>query len=334
MSPAPPLNLATLSLTPLLALSALLAGGNPLAAQTGPMVAGATIRIPDSQGKFDFLAIDPVNHRLLAAHEKDGTADFIDLGSKTVLARVKTGPTVGIVRDPKTGNYFCSVQDDKRLAVIDPVTFKETASVALPAETDAILFDDKDRLVFVTNDNGTFVWAVNADTLKVAAAIPIPSAPECMAYDAGSDRIYLNLKAANEVAVIDLKTMGVVARWPTAPVAAPHGMAFDPATSRIFSAGGNGKLVSIDARTGKVVGSADITAKVDQIAFDDSTRHIYCAGADRMSVVQETPDGLKPIGTIKTAPNAKNVAVDPSTHDVWTTYTNGTDSFASSWTSP
>src|SRR5258708_1096019 len=84
------------------------------------LVPGATIQINDSKGKFDFLEIDSQRHRLLAAHEKDETADFIDLTTNKVLARVKVGPAVGIAVDPKSGKYFVSVQDDKRVAVIDP----------------------------------------------------------------------------------------------------------------------------------------------------------------------------------------------------------------------
>ena len=44
--------------------------------------------------------------------------------------------------------------------------------------------------------------------------------------------------------------------------------------------------------------------------------------------------GLTALGKIATAATAKNVAVDPQTHAVWTTFTNGKDSFAKSWIQP
>src|SRR5476649_2908263 len=125
---------------------------------------GASIAIPVSPGKFDFLAVDPAAHRLLAGHEKDDTADFFDLDTNKLIARVKVGPCVGVTVDPKTGNYSGSVQDDKRIAIIDGKTLKETGSITLPGETDAILFDAKDRRIYVTNDNGKTLWAVDPDT--------------------------------------------------------------------------------------------------------------------------------------------------------------------------
>jgi DNA-binding beta-propeller fold protein YncE len=297
----------------------------------GALAPAAEIRIPGSAGKFDFLAVDGPRRRLLAAHEKDGTADFIDIGTRTVLARVKVGPAVGIAADTLNGNYYVSVQDDKRVAIIDAATLAETGSVAMPAETDAILFDAKDNRVYVTNDNGRYLWAIDPDAARVAAAIEIPGEPECMAHDAAADRIYLNIKSLDEVAVIDTRSNTVVAAWPTAPATAPHGLVFDPATGRIFTSGDNGRLVAIDTKTGKVAGSAEIAAHVDQIAFDPGTGRIFCAGPGALSVVQAAADGLHSLGDAASAATAKNVAVDPATHDVWTTYTDGKDSFAKSW---
>ena len=293
-----------------------------------------SITIPASPGKFDFLAVDSAAHRLLAGHEKDETADFFDLKTNKLIARVKVGPAVGVTVDPKTGRYFASVQDDKRIAIIDGQTLKETGSITLPGETDAILFDAKDRRIYITNDNGKVLWAVDPDTAKVIATIPVAEGPECMAHDAAANRVYLNSKVANLVSVIDTKTNTVVAVWPTAPAVGPHGLVLDAAHSRIFVSGDNGQLVAVDTKTGKVVATSAITEHVDQIAFDDALRRIYCAGPDWMSVVQATDAGLTALGKIATAATAKNVAVDPQTHAVWTTFTNGKDSFAKSWIQP
>lgn len=293
---------------------------------------GAVVSIPGSTGKFDFLEVDPAAHRLLAGHEKDDTADFIDLTANKLITRVKVGPCVGVTVDPKTGNYYGSVQDDKRIAVIDGKSLKEIASIELPGETDAILFDAKDRRIYITNDNGKALWAVDPDARKVVATITVAEGPECMAHDAAADRLYLNAKAANLVSVVDTKTNTVIATWPTAPATGPHGLALDAAHGRIYVSGDNGKLVAIDTASGKVVATAPIAAHVDQIAFDTGTRRVFCAGPGTMSVVQAGDKDLTTIANIETNATAKNVAVDQKTHAVWTTYTDGKDSFAKSWT--
>lgn len=325
----------TVALSQLAGLAAALAPGHSArAADPLPLTAATTIEITGSKGKFDFLEVDSFHHRLLAAHEKDGTADFIDLGSGQILARLKTGPAVGITPDATGGKYYVSVQDDKRIAIVDAVSLRETGSIALPGETDAILFDTKDGCLYVTHDNGDELWAVDAASEKIRATIPMPNGPECMAHDASTDRIYLNSKTTSQVVVISTKTNRVVALWPTAPATGPHGLAFDAETGRIYVAGDNGILAAIDAKTGKVVGHAPIVAKVDQIALDAETKRIFCAGPGRMSVVQATKDGVESLGEVPSAETAKNVAVDPATHLVWTTYTDGTNAYAKSWAQP
>ena len=65
--------------------------------------------------------------------------------------------------------------------------------------------------------------------------------------------------------------------------------------------------------------------------FDPSTRRIYCAAGATWFIAQETDDGLKLLGNMPTPATAKNVAIDPANHSVWTTYTDGKDSFAQQW---
>ncbi|MGH8267785.1 MAG: hypothetical protein ACRETS_10725, partial [Steroidobacteraceae bacterium] len=92
-------------------------------------------------------------------------------------------------------------------------------------------------------------------------------------------------------------------------------------------------LVAIDTATGAVTGAVDITPEVDQIAFDAASGLLYCAGTGHMSVVQAR-GSLRRLGDLATAATARNVAVDPATRNVWTTYTDGKSSFAKAWSAP
>jgi hypothetical protein len=53
-----------------------------------------------------------------------------------------------------------------------------------------------------------------------------------------------------------------------------------------------------------------------------------------MSVVHTGAGQLSLLGELTTAATARNVAVDPATHAVWTTYTDGKSSFAKAWSPP
>jgi len=291
----------------------------------------ASIEVPASKGKFDFLRVDTQRHRLLAAHENDGTADYFDLTKNSLITRLKVGGAVDTAVDADSKFYYVSVQEDKRVAVVDAATLKEVKSIPLEGPSDAIIFEPKNQRVYVTHDNGANVWVIDPTTARVVASIEVPGVPEFMVYDEATDRIYLNIKSADQVAVIDPQTNKTVAHWATGPATQPHGLALDAAHHRIFSAGGNGKLAVIDTRTGMVTAAVNIAPKVDQIAFDPARQLVYCAGADKMSIVRAADDAVSAVGELSTAATAKNVAVDPQTGAVWTTFTDGKSSFAKSW---
>jgi YVTN family beta-propeller protein len=320
--------------------SLLLFGGVFVAASAGLAAAGGasvslapgpSIEIPASKGKFDFLRVDEKRHRLLGAHENDGTADYFDLQKNTLITRVKVGGAVDHAVDADAKYYYVSVQEDQRVAVLDAATLKEVKSIKVSGPTDAIIFEPKNHLIYVTHDEGADVWVIDPSSAKVVATITVPGVPEYMVYDESTDRIYLNIKSKDQVAVIDPKTQKTVSTWATGPAAQPHGLALDSARHRIFVAGGTGKLAVIDTQSGKITGSTDVVTKVDQIAFDPAKQLVYCAGADKMSIVDTSGSVVATVGEQATAATAKNVAVDPQTHAVWTTYTDGKSSFARSW---
>jgi hypothetical protein len=99
----------------------------------------------------------------------------------------------------------------------------------------------------------------------------------------------------------------------------------------ILVAGGNGTLAALDAGSGRVVATAAITSRVDQIAYDAARGLLYCAGPGKMTVIRVQGTALAPAGEIATAATARNVAVDTATGAVWSTYTDGKSAFAQGW---
>src|SRR5579863_6452843 len=103
-----------------------------LADQALNLAPAASVEIPHSKGKFDFLRIDAKRHRLLAAHENDGTADYIDISTSKVITRLKVGGPVDTAIDPDGKYYYVSVQEPERVAVIDASSLKEVNSIKMP----------------------------------------------------------------------------------------------------------------------------------------------------------------------------------------------------------
>ena len=293
------------------------------------------ILVPGSTGSFDFLEVDAPRRRLLASHTGNHTLDVFDLDTGKLIKHVATGKAQGVAVDTAGGKYYVSTSADQIVAVVASGTLEKVGEIKLPGDADDILFNPKNRCVYVDHDHGTNVWVIDTKTLKIVAAVPIPDTPEALVYDPASDRLFQNIISDTSVLVIDPASNTVKERWPLAPAARPHGLAIDSKTGRLFSAGNNGKLVVIDSTDGRQIVTVDIAKGTDQIVFDAGKKRVYCGcGGGIISVVAETADGAALLGNVQTVGTGKTLALDPKTHAVWTAYFDKTNCYVLKLNSP
>jgi DNA-binding beta-propeller fold protein YncE len=299
------------------------------------LTAQPPIVVPGGAGKYDWMTIDPEKRRLLAAHPGTGTLVVADLDGNAPLKQVNTGAAQGVAVDSPDGKYFVGGTDNQLVTIIDSQTLAKTGEIKVTGPVDAMVFEPKRRMVYADHDDGMDVWVIDAKADKIAMTMSIAGAPEEIHYDPVTDRLYQNIKTTNAVQVIDPATHTVTATWSTAPATGPHGLAVDGKAHRLFSAGHNGKLVAIDTRTGKVLGSADIEPGVDQIGIDPALKRIYCAcGSGAISVVGETAHGVALLGDVPVTPGTHTLAVDPKTHAVWISYVDAQNSYIQQYLVP
>jgi DNA-binding beta-propeller fold protein YncE len=295
-----------------------------------PLIAHAPIIVPGGPGGFDWMLVDRTQNRLYASHGATKTLTVLDLNTQAVR-QIPTGDVAGIAVDTPDGKVFAGGGDQK-VVVLNNQTLAKIGEIALTGPVDDIKFDPKNRMIYADHDDGNEVWVIDAKTEKLVGSITIAGAPEEMAYDLAADTLYQNIKPADCVDVINPATGKVTATWSTVPARSPHGLALDPLTGRLFSAGGNGQLAVLDIKTGKVIASTAIAPKTDQIAFDPKNKRIYCASHGFISVVQETADGVRPLGDVPSPTGAHTLAVDPTTGDVWVCYTDASSSYLERFT--
>ena len=286
-----------------------------------PLTVQDPVIVPDSKGGFDYLQVDAPARRLLANHTGNNTLDVLDLDSGKLLKHIPTGKAQGVAVVADAGKYYVSVSREKIVAIIDSKTLMKTGEIKLDGPSDALVYDPKNHCLYVGHDDETDLWVIDTRTDKIVASIKIGAGPEYVIYDPESDRVFQNIKSNDTLLVIDPASNTIKETWPTAPAKNPHSLAYSRYTKRLYCGGTNGKLAILDSQTGKVVGTADIAKGVDQGVFDPDKKRIYCAcGSGFVSVLEETADGVKSLGNIKTAPGAKTIALDPKTHALWVAY--------------
>ncbi len=269
---------------------------------------------------FDFMEIDSVNDRLLAAHSGAGSLVMVDLKTEREISAIEVGHVQGVAIDYQSETYILGDADEHKVIFVSSKSLKKVGEILVTGPVDAIAFDDKNGLAYAGEDDGNHVWIIDVKAKKLISTLEIPGAPEVIAYDSVNDRLYQNIKDKNLVAVINPKLNSVESSWSTLPVTSPHGMAIDKQNGHLFIAGHNGKLVTVDVKSGRIISDANIAIKADQIAFDEKDHVIYCATKGFISAVRATGDGLVPL-TNTPAPNgAHTLAVDPSRQEVWISY--------------
>jgi DNA-binding beta-propeller fold protein YncE len=314
-----------------------LAAGKPLLTPKAPL------KVPGGPGGWDWMLVDAPRHRLLASHPGTKTLAVLDLkrtdmknAGTDALTQVPTGVAINGIAVDAADNKLFTAGGGGKVIVFDNTTLVKTGEIALTGPGDDIVLDPKTDTLYVCHDDGSEDWMVDAKTNVLTGSVAIAGAPEYVAYDAGMDRLYQNIKPANVTQVINPATHTVEASWPTAPMTSPHGLAIDAKTGHVFAAG-QGKVVMLDQKSGKVLASTDIApGYVDQIAFDEGNKRLYCACGDAgaISVVGETDTGLTLLGTVPTHAKSHTLAVDPATHAVWISYTDATNSYLQQYSAP
>ena len=295
-------------------------GAFPLAYAASSLSARPPIALPGAAGKFDFMSVDPSHARILAAHRDAKTLEIIDLKTSQPLKPIRVGAAQGVAIDAKGHRYFLGNESDHTVVWVNSKTLKKTGQVTVDGPVDAIAFDDKNGLLYAAEDDGDHLWVIDPRVSRVVGKISIPGEPEVLEFDGVTNQIYLNIKDRNSVVRIDPATSKVSATWSTLPATAPHGLVIDSKRGRVYTAGGNGKLVAIDLKTGQVVSTVDIPHGVDQIAFDVDQQVIYSACKGFISMTKVSDAGLKEGAKIPSPKGAHTLAIDPVSHDVWVSY--------------
>ena len=299
--------------------------------QTSPLTANSPIVVPGGAGGFDFMNVDVSNRLILAAHPKRSGFAVLDLKSGKVK-EVDTVAVNGISADSKGKKVFAAGPGNT-LVSFDSTTWNKVGSLALSGPGDCVQYNAKRGMLYVDNDDGTTLWVVNPKSLSIVKSVTIHEAPEYMEIYNGRNRIYQAIKSTDSVQVVDMDSLAVTDEWKLGTLKSPHGLAVDRKLGRVFVAGKNGKLVVLDAQSGKILSTLDVTPNSDQIAYDSGLKRLYIPGNEKLDVIQVSANSAKVIGSVKVPKGCHSVTVDPTTHTVWVAYSDATESYLMSFSS-
>lgn len=300
-----------------------------VAGHAAPLTAGDPIELTGTKGGCDFIRFDPSAGRLLLGHAGNKSFDVFDTAGKKLLKSVPASTSQDAAADVKGGRYYVSGNNPSRMVIVDAATLAVAGEVPTPAATDLIAFNPQTGLVYECNDTAGEVWVIDPVAKKIVSTITVAGGGmEGIAFDPEYRHLYQAAKKNSTIAMIDPAKNTVTAIWPLAPDTGPHGIAVVPETDGLLAACA-GQLVLVSRTTGKVVATAPIAGRVDEMAYDPGLHLAYCSSRQgRISVVAVAADKLVSLGDVPSQPGAGNIAVDPQTHTVWIAFSKGKDGAA------
>jgi len=272
------------------------------------------------EGAWDYLTVDATTHRL-----------FVTRSTHTMVIDGVSGKTLGDMPGQKHSHgtaivpaigrgFITDGGGDGAIVVFDLKTYATLGTLAAMPDSDGIIYDPAANLVLAVSGDKNLLMTFKPDIDPVHGKIDPPidlgGAPEYLAYD-DAGKVYVNLEDKDMVAVVDLKSRKVVARWPVAPGGHPVGLAIDRKTHRLFIGCRNPqKLVVMSTDDGKILADLPIGAGVDATKFHAGKAFASCG--DGQLFVASEKDGKFTVDQIVKTPNgARTMGIDDSTFSVY-----------------
>lgn len=289
---------------------------------TATLIGRSTGWKPGYSGDFDHFGVDLKRNRLLLAAEDHGTVELFNL---------KTGQHERTLHVVQTPHAFVYLPGHNRLIItdsgkgmskiLDATTLKVVGHIPLAPGADSAEYDaSTGHLYIVTGGKDVgmkdcFLNDVDPLTGHVYGKLKFDSDhTEAVKAEQHGNRLFVNIADHNEVAVVDKKTLKVVATWPLSGAQTNLTMALDEADHRLFVGTRNpGKLFVLNTDTGATVAMLDAPATSDGLFYDAARKRVYLPGGDgHLGVFQQvTPDLYAARPWIRSAIGAKSGIVVP-----------------------
>ncbi len=269
-------------------------------------------RIAGPDGRWDYVRVDVANNRVLVVHGISVMS--ADLASGAVTAGLAPGRLLHDALPVNGGSqYLVTDGGSGTAAFVDAKTNAVMTTVKTGVNPDAATFDPHSGLVLVMNHSGGDITLIDPKTQTAVGVIPVGGALEAAAVD-GTGKAFVNVEDKNQIAVVDLKTRAVTARYPLTGCDGPTGIAYD-AADRMLIVACDGATAFVDAGTGAVLQALPTGKGADGIAFDAGRRLAFVsAGRDgSMAVIAVRRGKSAVVQTLQTEVSARTIALDSRT---------------------
>jgi YVTN family beta-propeller protein len=264
--------------------------------------------------RWDYVVFDPSAKRVYIAHGDHVTV--VDEKTDQVIGQIGTFPggTHGIAVSIETNQGYTDDGKAGTAIAFDLDSMKPLKRISAAPHADGILYEPVTRNVYVINGDSGSLTVIDPKTNTPLSTINVGAGLEAGVVD-GKGALFIDGADNHDIVRIDAKTNKVEAHWAMPDCKKPRGLAIDPGTRRLFASCANNLLVVVDADNGANIATLPIGSSTDGAAFDPIRKRIFSSNGDgTLSVILEKDaQTFVSAQTIKTAPGARTMAIDPDT---------------------
>lgn len=270
------------------------------------------------EGRWDLLSIDTKHRHLFISRSTHVQVVDVD-ARKLVGDLIDTDGVHGIALAEELDLGFTSNGKSNSVTVFDLKTLKVIDTIQISGvNPDVILYEPVSKHVFVFNGRSSDATVIDAASRKVIATIKLPGKPELAVSDE-TGTVFVNIEDKNEVTVIDSASNKVTMHFSIGSGKEPTGLAIDTQHKRLFSVCGNGKMIILDSKTGKLITEMPIGSGPDSAAFDPHSGIAFSSNGDGTLTLikEEDPNHYTVAQTIVTKKGARTMSYDPTTQSAY-----------------
>jgi DNA-binding beta-propeller fold protein YncE len=275
-----------------------------------------------TSGGFDHAAVHAASGQVYVAHTANNAVDVFDPVSQRLLYSVPHLPGVaGVLVSDEAQLIITSNRAENTIGLFPPGPAPQVSKVAVGVRPNGLAFDPVRRQVLVANvgDPGTpgshTLTIVAVDERAARAEIPVAGRTRWAVFDPEAQAFYVNIAEPAEIVVVDARQPRSLARTFAIPSVGPHGLDLD--THRLFCACDSGELITLDARSGIVLGQNPLSGSPDVVFFDRVRKRLYVAIGDPGTIDVFDTKTMESLGSVATETGAHTFALAPAGNQIY-----------------
>ena len=284
-----------------------LLAGNVLAQTGTPYKVLDTTQLMGNGG-VDYVYADNDGRRVYVP--RGGNTFVFDLDNHKYIGAITNIGGHGVAIDTKTHHGFSSAG---KIGMFDTVTMQKIKDIDVSGRPDGILLEPFTGKVFIFSHQAPSITMIEPKDGTVTGTMDVGGAME-QAQSDGRGKLYVDVEDEKKIAVVDLKTMKVVARYDLGDHAGePGGLGLDVKNHLLFAMCANPNVcVVVNAGNGKVLATLPLDGGTDGGGFNPATMEAWSSQRNgTLTIIKESsPTDFAVEQTVQTKAGCKTSSLD------------------------